>query len=74
MFRVGCADGANLVAPPGDRGDHVSTGWVPFDVRGHVVLCYVHHDAVGGVHEGKSSVHTEHTKTRVISSCGAHHS
>lgn len=51
-----------LVAPPGHRGDNVSTGRVPLDVRRHVVLCNVHHDAVGGVHKGKSSVHTEHTK------------
>lgn len=53
---------ANLVAPPGDGGDDVSTGRVPLHVRGHVVLCYVHHGAVRGVHEGESPVHTEHRK------------
>ena len=56
-----------LVAPPGDRGDDVATGRVPLHIRGHVVLCYVHHGAVWRVHKGESSVHAAHTgKEKII--------
>lgn len=47
----------HLVAPPGDGGDDVTTGWVPLHIRGHVVLGYVHHSAVWRVDEGKCSIH-----------------
>lgn len=48
----------HLVAPPRDGGDDVATRWIPLHVRGHVMLCYVHHGAVWRVYKGESSVHT----------------
>lgn len=63
-----------LMAPPGDRGHHVATGWVPLHIRGHVVLCYVHQGAVWRVHESKRSIHTEnkHTHRLCIDNCIQH--
>lgn len=54
--------GTHLVAPPGDGGDEVAAGRVPLHIRGHVVFRYVHQGAVRRVHEGQSSIHTEHAQ------------
>lgn len=45
------------MAPPGDRGHHVSAGGIPLNIRSHVVLGDVHDRTVRGVHKGQGTVH-----------------